>query len=156
MLKKQKEKENKMESIEYYKNDEWGYKIINDYLRQESCRRDPKIEKHIEKIDSFVINSVTEPIILYRGFRSFFDVDNDTSLVNLGYSSCSTDMNVAMRFSGIERYILQFELSDDSNVHFYKYDDKNTWLTENEYLLQRGLEFIITGRHDNIFYCHLG
>lgn len=142
-----------MESIEYYKNDEWGYKIINDYLRQESKRPDKKIEKHIENIDLFVVNlkSEIEPLTLYRGFRSFFDVDCTTSFVNLGYSSCSTDMDVALRFSGLEHYILQFELSGD--VKFYKYDDKNTWLVENEYLLQRGLQFSITERRDNIFYC---
>jgi hypothetical protein len=142
-----------MESIEYYKNDDWGYKIINDYLRQESKRLDKKIEKHIENIDLFVVNlkSEIEPLTLYRGFRPFFNVDNTTSFVNLGYSSCSTDMDVALRFSGIERYILQFELPKD--VLFYKYDDKNTWLVENEYLLQRGLEFSITERRDNIFYC---
>lgn len=60
-------------------------------------------------------------------------------------------MDVALRFSGLERYILQFELCGD--VQFYKYDDKNTWLAENEYLLQRGLQFSITERRDNIFYC---
>ena len=141
-----------MESIEYYKNDEWGFKIINDYLRDDkNVKCDPKIEKHIQNIDLFTVNSVTEPITLYRGFRSFFDVDHTTSFINLGYSSCSTDMDVALRFSGIERYILQFDLPKD--VLFYKYDDKKTWLVEHEYLLQRGLEFTITGRKNNIFYC---
>ena len=140
-----------MESIEYYKNDEWGYKIINDYLRQDSKRPEIKIEKHIQNIDLFTVNSVTDPITLYRGFRSFFDVDHTTSFVNLGYSSCSTDIDVALRFSGLERYILQFELP--KNIKFYKYDDKNTWLVENEYLLQRGLKFTITNRKNNIFYC---
>ena len=142
-----------MESIEYYKNDEWGYKIINDYLRYESnvksyTKPNPQIEKHIQNIDLFTVNSVTEPITLYRGFRSFFDIDNTTSFVNLGYSSCSTDMDVALRFSGLERYILQFELPKD--VQFYKYDDKNTWLVEKEYLLQRGLEFTIIERDINV------
>ena len=141
-----------MESIEYYKNDEWGYKIINDYLRYESSTKtDTKIEKHIQNIDLFTVSSATEPITLYRGFRSFFDVDHTSSFINLGYSSCSTDMDVALRFSGIERYILQFDLPKD--VLFYKYDDKKTWLVEHEYLLQRGLEFTITGRKNNIFYC---
>lgn len=143
-----------MDSIEYYKNDEWGYKIINDYLRYESTVNSyTKIDKHIQNIDLFTVSFVTEPITLYRGFRSFFDVDSTTSFVNLGYSSCSTDMDVALRFSGIERYILQFELPRD--VHFYKYDDKNTWLVENEYLLQRGLQFNITHRKNNVFYCTL-
>jgi hypothetical protein len=143
-----------MESIDYYKNDEWGYKIINDYLRNDSCQTNKKIEKHIENIDFFInLKSEIEPITLYRGFRSFFDVDSTTSFVNLGYSSCSTDIDIALRFSGIERYILQFELPGD--VRFYKYDDKNSWLAENEYLLQRGLQFTITGRHDNIFYCKI-
>ena len=145
-----------MESIKYYKNDEWGYKIINDYLRYERTvnsytKSDPKTEKHIKNIDLFTVSSVTEPITLYRGFRSFFDVDSTTSFVNLGYSSCSTDMDVALRFSGIERYILQYELPKD--IKFYKYDDKNTWLIENEYLLQRGLQFTITDKRDNIFFC---
>ena len=143
-----------MDSIEYYKNDEWGYKIINDYLRYESkVKTDPKIDKHIQNIDLFTVSLVTEPITLYRGFRSFFDVDSTTSFVNLGYSSCSTDMDVALRFSDIERYILQFELPKD--IKFYKYDDKNTWLVENEYLLQRGLQFNITHRKNNVFYCTL-
>ena len=145
-----------MESIEYYKNDEWGYKIINDYLRYERTvnsytKPNPKTEKHIQNIDLFTVSSVTEPITLYRGFRSFFDIDSTTSFVNLGYSSCSTDMDVALRFSGIECYILQFELPKD--IKFYKYDDKNTWLIENEYLLQCGLQFTITDKRDNIFYC---
>jgi hypothetical protein len=39
------------------------------------------------------------------------------------------------------------------DIKFYKYDDKNTWLVENEYLLQRGLKFTITNRKNNIFYC---
>jgi hypothetical protein len=143
-----------MDSIEYYKNDEWGYKIINDYLRYESTVNSyPKIDKHIQNIDLFTVSVVTEPITLYRGFRLFFDVDSTTSFLNLGYSSCSTDMDVALRFSGIERYILQFELPRD--VRFYKYDDKNTWLVENEYLLQRGLQFNITHRKNNVFYCTL-
>ena len=46
-----------MESIEYYKNDEWGFKIINDYLRDDkNVKCDPKIEKHIQNIDLFTIN----------------------------------------------------------------------------------------------------
>ena len=40
----------------------------------------------------------------------------------------------------------------DNNGPSDKYDDKKTWLVEHEYLLQRGLEFTITGRKNNIFY----
>lgn len=146
-----------MESIDYYKNDEWGYKIINDYLRDgddENINVNDKVEKHIENIDSLIVNSVESKttLKLYRGFRSFFDIDI-TSFVNLGYSSCSTNLNIALRFSGIDHYVLVFDLPSD--VLFYKYDDKNSWLAEDEYLLQRGLTFTIVERQQNIFHCKI-
>jgi len=79
-----------------------------------------------------------------------FDEFSQT-FTNLGYTSCTTNINIALRFSGHENFILRFTLTP--NILFYKYNDDKSWLPENEYLLQRGIRFEIVNANDNIFDC---
>lgn len=135
-----------IDSLDYYKNDDSGYVIINEYLRSGKVT---DALYHIANIDK-QITQTSPGLVLYRGFKPFF---TGNTFVNLGYSSCTTNMDVALRFSGPEKYVLQFILPPD--ILFYKYDDEKTWLPEDEYLLQRGLEFNVFKIKQNIFHCRI-
>jgi hypothetical protein len=117
-------------SLEYYKFD--GYESINSYLRFPDIYPSFKdhAELHMSNIDKLMKKEV-KPVVLYRGYKIF-----KYFITDKGYSSCTTDINIAKRFGTI----IKFRLPD--HISFYHFEDDK----EDEYLLQRGLKFTILNK----------
>jgi hypothetical protein len=123
-------------SLEAYKSE--AYSDINDTLR---LRKEPtdEIKRHIENIDS-VMRKGDRIIKVYRGIpdiKRFFSEEASPIIVDLAFTSSSTDINVARRFTSNRCCLVEFNLPTDMGR--YEYGDND----EKEILIQRSTQLII-------------
>lgn len=134
-----------MKSLKFYQGT--GYGVINKTLRdhnitddfiKENFKKD-EIINHIHNINNEILKSgKQEKITLYRGF-SFIDFDTYTSLIEKGFSSCTTNINVATKnYTNNGCCVLVFTLASDIDAYVFEYEGK---YKEDEYLLRRNIEF---------------
>jgi len=121
---------------------------INSYFR-ENIKIDPYfvgIDKHItSSMDTLEkIGYEDAKIVLYRGLKSIPASDNSI-IIESAFSSCTTNVHTAKGFTNGECCVLKFILPKD--ILFYKYSGLFGFFgsddPENEYLLERNLQFII-------------
>ena len=154
------------ESLDFYK--ELGYGDINTFLRLHSLPdKVPSstimqientnlipLMNHVSNIDKELYsnetpaNRMTIPngTVLYRGLNMIMDGLYKTSIiVNKGFSSCTTDLNVTRSFVNTTEpvgdycCIVAFTLPSDIKYYVYPDDDKKD--REREVLLERNTQF---------------
>jgi hypothetical protein len=126
------------DSLRYYKGE--GYGDINSALRSQFTETIPRnIQKHIENIDR-KMDKGSKNIRVYRGIpaiKRFIGNDETLIIPNLGYSSVTTDINVAKRFTVDSCCIISFILPADMGRYDYKDSD------EKELLVQRNTQLLL-------------
>ena len=127
-------------SLEYYKFD--GYQSINSYLRFPYIYPSFKehAEMHMKNIDKTMKKNLEKT--LYRGMGNLVFKD---FIIDKGYSSCTTEIDVARRFGTVIKFNLPIHIS------FYHFDNDK----EDEYLLQRGLRFTVLHKIENVYECEV-
>ncbi len=127
-----------------------GYGAINELLREESIPidrskmteemlRHPEIQ-HVINIDSMMGNNHSlRGTPFFRGVHGLdMFIKEQGTLINKAYSSCSTDIEEALKFTGDECCIVTFLIPDE--VKFYNYQTLGINDTEREVLIQRNTQ----------------
>jgi hypothetical protein len=101
---------------------------------------DNTTKQHVRNIDSAMTTG--ESLVLYRGFNnidSYFNEDLSSVITDQGYSSCSTDINIAASFTNGSCCIIKFFLPDDI---------KRIFKNKHDILLERNLQFQILNKKE--------
>jgi hypothetical protein len=148
-------------SLLYYQGS--GYGNINAFLRENIIRtvdegEDSEITendigeknidsvsclKHVNNIERAINMGDTYPnLILYRGLSATHVQNTSGEIVEKGFCSTTTDVEVAKRFTKNKCCLLTFTIPRDLRVYKFKYKRSLTYtLVEDEYLLQRNIVF---------------
>lgn len=141
-------------SLKFYQGT--GYGVINRFLREYDISDEKINDKSIHKHEYVLehIYNIKQSIDEYgkRHMKEYKDIEvyrgttfNIQSLINgagnafieKGFCSVSTNINIALNFTGETCCILTFVLPE---IYAYKFDYKGNY-REDEYLLERNLEF---------------